>query len=284
MSTTIADALLEGRRQLSSIQIVTAALDSRLLMQAAIGVSHEVLVAESDALLTEEQQLQFAALIARRMTHEPVSKILGRKEFYGREFKVSSDVLDPRPDTEALIELALRCVSRKVPVRILDLGSGSGAIICTLLAELPRATGVAVDLSTAALDQTNHNAKHLGVADRLDIVAGAWFEQVTGQFDLVVSNPPYIPHGDIAGLVPDVRDFDPHLALNGGPDGLSCYRSIAEGVSGYLTAGGHVIVELGAGQLPEVRAIFESFSLIYLDQCDDLSRQVRAVAFACSFP
>ena len=176
--------------------------------------------------------------------------------------------------------LRLRCRnSIRSPARILDLGSGSGAIICTLLRELPVTRGVAVDVSPEAREMTALNAEQLGVSNRIDVRAGPWFENVDGAFDLIVSNPPYIPRDDIAGLALDVRDHDPHIALDGGADGLSCYRNIAAGVSRFLSQDGKIIVEIGAGQFEDVVKIFNRFGFTFLNQCVDLGGHVRCLAF-----
>ena len=191
---------------------------------------------------------------------------------------MTADVLDPRADTETIIELALQ---QRFPAaaRLLDLGSGSGALICTLLAERPAATGVAVDLSAAALDVTRHNAEVLGVAGRLQTFQGSWFDPVVGEFDLIVSNPPYIPSAEIAGLEPDVRNHDPLLALDGGSDGLDCYRAIAGGVAAHLRPEGVVLVEIGAGQADDVVGIFTHAGFRLAGKRADLGGHVRALAF-----
>jgi release factor glutamine methyltransferase len=280
--STIAEALRDGRNRLAAKGIVTAALDARLLLQAAAKIQHEDIIAWPDRALAVSVRCEFDSLIARRERFEPVSKILGVKEFYGRPFVVTRDVLDPRPDTESVVDLALRHASRDQRIRILDLGSGSGALICTLLGELPLASGDAVDVSAAARDITLANASALGLA-RLTVHDGQWFDRLAGRFDLVVSNPPYIASGDVARLAPDVREHDPHLALDGGADGLDCYRAIAAGVGQYLEAHACIVVELGAGQLSAVRQIFAERKLRLLDQCLDLSGQVRAVAFVMDY-
>jgi release factor glutamine methyltransferase len=281
--STIAEALRDGRNRLAAKGIATASLDARLLLQAAAKIQHEDIIAWPERELPVIVLHEFESLIARRELFEPVSKILGVKEFYGRPFVVTRDVLDPRPDTESVVELALRHVRRDQRIRILDLGSGSGALICTLLAELSLASGEAVDVSAAAREITIANAAALGLADRLTVHDGPWFNRLTGRFDLVVSNPPYIPRGDVAQLAPDVREHDPHMALDGGADGLDCYRAIAADVGQYLEAHACIVVELGTGQLSEVRQIFAEHKLKLLDQCLDLSGQVRAAAFVMDY-
>ncbi|MBK8769702.1 MAG: peptide chain release factor N(5)-glutamine methyltransferase [Rhizobiales bacterium] len=272
-------ALARGRALLVAADSPDAALDVRLLLQAVMDLDHAGVISADRQVLTPEQARRFDQFLARRLAREPVSKILGQRDFYGRLFKVTADVLDPRADTETLIDLALEL--RAGPGgRVLDLGSGSGAIICTLLAEWPDVTGVAVDLSAAALAVTAENAERLGVNTRITLVQGDWFSGVAGRFDLIVSNPPYIPAGEIAALEPDVRAHDPHLALAGGPDGLSCYRAIASGAAAHLAAGGRIIVEIGAGQRADVAALFSAAGLVLTAERLDLGGHVRALQFA----
>ncbi len=275
---TAAMALARGRAQLIAADMAGASLDARLLLQEATGLDHAGLILADNRLLTPDEAGQYGQFLARRCSGEPVSKILGWREFFGRRFRVTADVLDPRPDTETLIELALE---RALPPggRVLDLGSGSGAIICTLLAEWPDALGVAVDLSAAALAVTETNAIALGVAPRITLLAGPWLANVTGRFNLIVSNPPYIPAGDIAGLETDVRAHDPHLALDGGADGLACYRAIAVAAGPHLASGGRLIVETGAGQARDVTDIFSGQGFRAGVQRRDLGGHVRALQF-----
>jgi release factor glutamine methyltransferase len=240
---------------------------------------HEDIVAEPDLIVLPDVAARFSLLIERRCRFEPVSRILGAREFYGRSFRVTPDVLDPRADTEMLIGAALELAMGKGPLRILDLGTGSGAIGVTLLAELPEATAVATDLSAAALAVAKGNAEALGVAGRASFVQANWFEGIGGKFDLIVSNPPYIPLGDIAGLAPDVREFDPSRALDGGPDGLEAYRRLASGAGGHLAAKGHVVLEIGAGQENAVNNLFKGQGFARESRHFDLSGHVRCLAF-----
>lgn len=255
----------------------TPTLDARLLLQAAAGLSREDLILGPDRPLTPEQLARFESFIARRERHEPVSRILGEREFYGRVFRVTPDTLDPRPDTETIIEAALPLMPRGA--RLLDLGTGTGAIAVTLLGERPDASGVATDLSPAALAVAGENARSLGVAGRLELREGSWFAPVDGRFDLILSNPPYIPEGDISDLSPDVRNFDPSLALSGGTDGLDPYRIIASGAAAHLAAGGHVLVEIGAGQAQDIEAIFAAAGFRPAGRYRDLGGHDRALAF-----
>jgi release factor glutamine methyltransferase len=278
---TVAAALTRARAVLVAADTPSPALDARLLLQAVLQVDHAGIVGRPERRLSHAEGELLAQYLARRLAHEPVSKILGVRDFFGRSFDVTADVLDPRADTETLIDLALR-QNLPQPPRVLDLGSGSGALICTLLSEWPEASGVAVDLSEAALAVTARNAKALGVATRLQLVHGKWFTGVAGVFDLIISNPPYIPTAEIDGLEPDVREHDPHLALDGGEDGLSCYRAIAAGVAVHLAVAGRIIVEIGAGQAADVKAIFVAAGFAHSAEQADLGGHVRALAFAKS--
>lgn len=249
---TAAAVLKAVTARLEAAGCVTARLDARLLLEAAAGLSHTDLVARADTVIAAAQMERLEQMLARRLTGEPVSRILGEREFYGRAFKLTRDVLDPRPDTETLVDAALPLLQSIAHPRLLDIGTGSGAIIVTLLAELPGATGVATDLSPAALAVARHNAQVNGVAQRLQLVETAWSRCVDGQFDLIVSNPPYIPLGGIAGLDREVREHDPHLALAGGTDGLDAYRAILPEAAGLLKPDGHLLLEFGAGQHDDV--------------------------------
>lgn len=279
MSETRRGLLKQASERLAAHGIETAGLDARLLFQAASGLRHEDIVAEPDLVVPPDVAARFSSLTQRRCKFEPVSRILENREFYGRTFRVTPDVLDPRADTETLIGAALGLVKGKRPLRILDLGTGSGAIAVTLLAELPEATAVASDLSAAALTVAKGNAAALGVAGRASFVQANWFEGIGGRFDFIVSNPPYIPLGDIAGLAPDVREFDPPRALDGGPDGLEAYRRIAGGAGGHLAPKGHIIVEIGSGQENAVNNLFRAQGFAQESRHFDLSGHARCLVF-----
>lgn len=255
--------------------------DARALIGAALRLSRAQLLAQSDRLLEPREIAAIDALAARRMKREPVSRILGRKEFWSLMLDVTPDVLVPRPDTETLIEAALDYVVRGglrlEPLRILDIGTGTGALMLALLQELPNARGVATDVSVAALHVARGNAERLKLASRCSFVACNLADGVQGRFDLIVSNPPYIARGAIALLDPEVRDFDPRLALDGGADGLDAYRAIAASVPPLLAPGGRLIMELGVGQAPPVTALFEAAKFIVLSIRNDLGGIARAL-------
>jgi release factor glutamine methyltransferase len=244
--------------------IETPELDARLLLCDAAGLTHEAYVVAPETLLAQEVAARFDAMIARRLEGEPVSRIVGAKEFYGRTFAVDRHTLDPRADTETLIDAVLDTLLREGRhgdgLRILDLGTGTGAILLTLLAELPLAQGVGSDVSEGALQIARHNSHELGVAHRVEFAAGDWFEPIEGRFDIVVSNPPYIASAEIAGLSREVR-YDPLIALDGGADGLQAYRRIASGVGRILNPEGLVFLEIGETQGEAVLALLREGGL-----------------------
>ena len=275
---TVRGLLIEARLVLADAGIDSVALDARLLLQAAAALRHEDIVADPDGEIAAPAARTFRHMVARRQTHEPVSRILGEREFYGRGFRVNPAVLDPRPDTETLIVETLKHV--KPGARILDLGTGTGAIIVTLLAECPTASGTATDLSAAALDIARVNSERHGTGSRLGFVHCSWFDGISGDFDVIVSNPPYIPLAEISSLSPDVRDFDPLRALDGGPDGLEAYRRIASGAGPHLAPAGMILVEIGAGQEMPVAAIFAARGLTLESSASDLGGHVRCLVLA----
>jgi release factor glutamine methyltransferase len=215
----------------------------------------------------------FAALVARRAARAPLSHLLGYRDFYDHRFIVTPDVLDPRPDTEAIVTAALADPF----AHVLDLGTGSGCILLSLLAARPQATGLGVDLSDAALAVAAQNRSALGLDQRATLVRSDWFTAVTGSFDLIVSNPPYIAATEMAGLQPEVRLHEPHLALTDGADGLSCYRIIAAGAGAHLAPGGRLIVEIGPTQASAVSALFRAAGFTDLRVIPDLDGRDRGM-------
>jgi release factor glutamine methyltransferase len=263
--------------------IETPELDSRLLLCHAASLSHEVYMARLDLALRPETARRLDDFVARRLKREPIARILGGREFYGRSFLIDRHTLDPRADTETLIEAALDLVGRhgwrERPLTLLDLGTGTGCILVTLLAELPRATGIGTDLSAAALSLARANACRLGVQTRAAFVAADWLDAIVGEFDLILSNPPYVPAAQIAELAPEVAGYDPALALDGGPDGLDAYRRIAAKVSRALRPGGCLIVEIGAGHADAVLSLLRTAGLRAQEDNvrRDLAGQSRAI-------
>jgi release factor glutamine methyltransferase len=248
-------------RLMREARIAAPELDARLLLCHATGLSHEAYVAARNDALAPDAAARFGAFIERRLAGEPVSRIIGVREFYGRSFRIDAGTIDPRPDTETLVETALGLVDGEAPLNILDLGTGSGCILITLLAELPRASGVGVDVSLPALEPARDNAHALGVGDRASFIASDWLEAVEGAFDLVVANPPYLSSADMAALSPEVRDHDPRPTLDGGPDGLSAYRRIVPGLRKALSPGGFALFEIGPDQAQAVSRLLAEAGL-----------------------
>ncbi len=263
-------------------------LDARLLVLGASGLDHAALIARPEALLAPECEAALEAMAAERLARQPVSRILGRREFYGREFHLSADTLDPRPDSETLIEHVLGWAKEsgrgKAQLRLLDLGTGSGILLATLLAELPEASGIGSDMSSGALEQAQANADMLGVGGRARWLRSDWCSGIDGAFDVIVSNPPYIATSDLDRLEPEVRIADPLAALDGGRDGLAAYRAIAGNVAGLLATGGIAAFEVGEGQHEAVAAIFCAAGLrrhwFHCGGACDLAGRVRVVSFA----
>ncbi|MFA5899775.1 MAG: peptide chain release factor N(5)-glutamine methyltransferase [Hyphomicrobium sp.] len=256
---TLGEAARSAHQALSAAGIDDPGRNGRLLVAAATGCSTGDIIAHPERQLSGGASGRLAELIERRSAHEPLSRILGEREFYGRRFALSAATLDPRPDSETLIAVALAIADREGwrdrPVRILDIGTGTGCLLLTLLAELPLASGVGTDISHEALATAAENAAALGLAERATFAAHDVLDGVEGRYDLVVSNPPYIPSGDIAGLDREVQDFDPRAALDGGVDGLDIYRRIAAGLEGVQPR--WVILEVGAAQADDVACVLQ---------------------------
>lgn len=259
-------------------------IDARALLGYALHLDRTQLISHSDCVIEASEIEAASVLAARRLKREPVARILARKEFWNQILQVTPGVLVPRPETETVVEAALDFVAheglRMERLRILDIGTGSGALLLALLGELPNAVGTGTDISAAALDVARANAKRNELASRCTFVVCDIAAGVPGPFDLIVSNPPYIPSGDIAMLAPEVRDYDPVLALNGGADGLDGYRAIAAQTARLLAPRGQLIVELGAGQEPAVRALFTKAGLTVIAVRNDLARIPRALGAA----
>jgi release factor glutamine methyltransferase len=253
--------------------------EARLALSEAGGIQPAALIADPDTALGEPVASQLAGLAARRAAGEPLSKIAGRREFWGLTLIVSPDVLDPRPETETLVETALKLIGarRRDRLSILDLGVGSGAILCALLSECPAARGVGVDASPAAVAIARRNVAACGLAERAEVRLGSWTEGLEGPFDLIVSNPPYIPSAEIDGLPREVRDFDPRLSVDGGADGLDAYRAILPASVGLLAPGGRLIVEVSAGQGGDVLGLAARLGFVHAETRRDLAGIERVV-------
>lgn len=266
------DALLRDTAvALTAAGIDNVRFEARLLLSHAAGLSVEQLVARGRDAAPPAVAVTLRELTARRVRREPMAYILGEREFWGLPFKVSPAVLVPRPDSETVIETVLDLLpDRTRPLRILDLGLGSGCLLLTLLREYPQATGAGIDASEAALAVARANAEALEVAPRARLATGDWREagwverlidQLGGPFDLLVSNPPYIASATVAGLMPEVAAHEPRLALDGGPDGLAAYRTIAAGAPRLVARGGWMVVEGGEGQAPDIALLLSAAGL-----------------------
>lgn len=273
---TAAQAMAAAAGRLRAAGVPDPARDARLLLAhaASVDAARVTLIAPEE--IAPDVAERFEHLVALRAVRVPVSHLLGRRAFYGRDFRISRDVLDPRPETETLIELALNAPF----TRVLDLGTGSGCILVTLLAERGDATGLGVDLSEAACLQASANAVQHGVAERADVRQSDWFAAVDGRFDLIVSNPPYLAASEMDAIAPELRDHEPSIALTDGRDGLSAYRIIAAEAQGYLTAAGQVMVEIGWQQGAAVCEIFERAGWGQVRLAQDLDGRARVVSAA----
>ncbi|KIN69424.1 Release factor glutamine methyltransferase [Sulfitobacter donghicola DSW-25 = KCTC 12864 = JCM 14565] len=272
---TAAMAMATATARLRAAGVADPARDARLLLAhaASVDASRITLIAPEE--IAPEISERYEQLIALRAVRVPVSHLVGERAFYGRGFKVSSDVLDPRPETESLIEAALA----EPFERVLDLGTGSGCILVTLLAEQAEARGIGVDLSEGACLQASANAVLHKVADRAEIAQSDWFAAVEGRYDLIVSNPPYLAKSEMADIAPELALHEPEMALTDGADGLSVYRLIAEQAQSYLTADGRVLAEIGWQQGADVKAIFEAAGwadVAILPDLDGRDRVLRA--------
>lgn len=278
MTTTLRTLRRAAEARLAEAGVDTPDLDARLLIQHALNLTREQLLFAPDSPVGPEQAAAVHALIERRAAREPVSRILGERAFWSLELSLNADTLDPRPDTETIVEAALDALpDRTAPLRILDLGTGTGCILLALLAELPNASGLGVDLSPGAIEAATANAARNHLGDRASFQTGNWGDGLAERFDLVVSNPPYIPSHDIASLDPEVREHDPLRALDGGADGLDAYRAIAAQLPGLLTPGGTAALEVGIGQAAGVAALLEVNGVTVTGTFRDLGGVERCV-------
>ena len=258
-------------------------LDARILVGHALGLDHAALLAAAERVLSADEDSAIAVLVERRLAHEPVARIVGTKEFWSLDLRIDDATLVPRPETETVVEAALAAIDRRGAraraLRIVDLGTGSGAILLALLSELKNAHGIGSDINPRALAVARDNAVRLGQSN-VAFVACDLAAALRGPFDLIVANPPYIASSDIATLAPEVRLFDPRLALDGGADGLNFYRAIAAAAAELLTPDGAAVVEIGAGQAEPVATIFAAAGLVPSPPRPDLHGVPRALIAA----
>ena len=275
------ELLAEATRQLKEADIEAPRLDALLLLSHASGLAVDRLRIDADLELPPEAAAGFAALLERRLEREPVSHLLGRREFWSLEFAVSRDVLDPRPDSETLIAAVLEQIGdRRADLRLIDFGTGSGCLLLTLLHELPNAKGLGIDRSPAALAVARTNAVALGLAARATFREGDWGRDVDGGFDILISNPPYIESGAIAGLAPEVAKHEPLLALDGGADGLDAYRQLMPDLGRLAAPDALIALEIGRGQDGAVAGMLAAAGFGAIAAKPDLAGIVR-VLLAC---
>jgi len=279
MGLNLVQAWKQARQTLEAAGVAGPVIDARLLVEAAAEATRVEIVTDPYRALTPEQEARLADYLARRARREPVSHILGRKGFWKIMLQVTPDVLTPRPDTETVVEYVLRDFPEPAPWTVLDLGVGSGAILLSILAERPAAKGLGVDVSEEALAVARENAANLGLAGRTALLRGDWTWGLgDATFDLVVSNPPYIASEVIETLEPEVRDHEPRLALEGGPDGLDAYRTLAPEILRVLKPGGRFAVEIGYDQKDAVEALFREAGATGVTTVRDLGDRDRVVA------
>lgn len=278
------DALLRRMRgRLAAAGVEDAALDARLLVEHATSTDRMDMIRDPGRAVAAGAVLAAETMIARRLAGEPVHRILGHRGFYGLTLHLSQDTLEPRPDTETLVDLVLprlrAIAAERGHCRILDLGTGTGAIALALLSQIPQARAVAADIAPGALVTARRNAEANGLADRFEAVLSDWFDDISGRYDAILSNPPYISSSEYAALSPEVKDHDPPMALLAGDDGLDAYRAIAAGAGLHLEAGGIVGLEIGASQKDGVTEVFEAAGLARLDAAKDIGGRDRALVF-----
>ncbi|MGR3758250.1 MAG: peptide chain release factor N(5)-glutamine methyltransferase [Tranquillimonas sp.] len=274
MSDSGTALIVRAVRDLTAAGVPDPQRDARRLFAHAAGIQPDRVTLVAPEPVAPEAAARFADAVARRAARQPVSQIVGWRDFYGRRFRVTPDTLDPRPETEAVVAHARAEAFR----RVLDLGTGTGCLLLSLLAERPEAEGAGVDVSAAACDVARGNARDLGLAGRARILHGDWYGPVHGRFDLIVSNPPYIARHEMTALAPEVRDWEPATALTDGGDGLAAYRAILAGMHAHLEPAGRLIVEIGAGQGPEVAALFRAAGLDGVAVGVDLDGRDRVVS------
>jgi release factor glutamine methyltransferase len=279
MTLNLVQAWQGARKRLEAAGLAGPVIDARLLVEAAADATRADIVTDPHRPLTPEQEATLDDYLTRRERREPVSHILGRKGFWKIMLNVTPDVLTPRPDTETVVEWVLRDFPEHAARSILDLGVGSGAILLSILAERPAAKGLGVDISEEALAVARDNAAHLGLAGRVALLRGDWTTGLAdANFDLVVSNPPYIASDVIETLEPEVRDHEPRVALEGGPDGLMHYRRLAPEILRVLKPGGRFAVEIGYDQKDAVEALFREAGAAEVQTLRDLGDRDRVVA------
>ncbi len=274
---TISEAQRDLTRAFKAAGIETPALDARILLAAVAGLKPTAMALSGEQVLTTPQADQLATFKAARLTHKPISKILGKRAFWKKEFIVNAHVLDPRADSEALIEQALQRLPDGQPMDILDLGTGSGCLLLSLMAERPMLKGIGADISPDALKVAHDNHLALGIGTRAAFVESDWFSRIEGRFDMIIANPPYISDAEMRTLDEAVAAHDPYLALHGGTDGLDAYRAIMQQIADFLHPSGWLIFEIGAQQSAAVLGLMAAAGLGKTSVHQDLAGRDRVV-------
>lgn len=279
--TTLDEMMAHIRNRFAVAGIEDPAAEARIIVGGLLDLERVDFITRGDEHLALQDETRIHEAVGRRVSGEPPYRILGRRSFYGLEFKLSKDTLEPRPDTEILVDAVLDALKGREaePLSIIDLGTGTGAIVLALLSQLPHARGTGVDLSPAALATAKENAALNGLADRFEVRQSDWFENIFGTYDVIVSNPPYIAGKVIPSLDREVRDFDPLLALDGGEDGLDAYRAIASAAKPFLKENALVAVETGFDQRRSVEEIFQNRGFVLTKAWKDYGGNDRAQVF-----
>lgn len=259
--------------------IETNSLDARIILREIFNFDEKELILNSDLILSESKISKVQKIITRRLNFEPVSKIFGKRDFYNSTFSISDDVLDPRPETENIVEIANNFILEKGYESFIDLGTGSGCIILSILKENKNLTAVGVDISIDAIDIAKKNSKDMNLEKRSSFLVSNWLSSIYNSYDLIISNPPYIPSDEIITLSKTVKNFDPLISLDGGQDGLKCYKEIAQDINRVINKNGRVILEIGYNQAHDVIKIFESKEFKLLKIYNDINDLNRILTF-----
>jgi release factor glutamine methyltransferase len=280
MAETIGAALQAAAARLAEAGIERPQAEARLLLEASAGLSRASVIGFPERTIAEAEWSAFERMLTRRCGHEPASRILGRREFWSLVFEVSPATLDPRPDSETLVTAVLGEIgNRGADLSIIDFGTGTGCLLLALLSDLPNAKGTGIDLSDAAIDVARRNATALGLDMRAHFIRDDWARNIAGQFDIVISNPPYIESNAIDGLAPEVARYDPRAALDGGTDGLNAYRALLPQAKRLLKPGGLVALEIGQGQGSAIRNLARAAGLSESGSASDLAGIERCLLF-----
>jgi release factor glutamine methyltransferase len=259
--------------------IETSSLDSRIILKEVFCFDEKELILNSQLIVTKNKISEADKILARRISGEPVSKIFGKRDFYKSTFLISEDVLDPRPETELIIEIANNFILDKGYKNFIDLGTGSGCIILSILKDNKSLRAIGIDISNKAINIAQKNCSNLNLEKQATFLVSNWLSKVSGSYDLIISNPPYIPSKDVDALSANVKNYDPLISLDGGEDGLKCYRQIAEDINRVIGKNGRVLLEIGYNQAEDVIKIFESKDFIFLDKYIDINGLDRILTF-----